>query len=256
MPDIFGAVELPVPSPAPGETVGDPALDSIAAYLSAVLPNECGAAWLTVAPSEPLLSFTYKWDPVRFGLYSTDFLPALYLWRESVQSTRIADDFNQDSGQIILLWILPPADADAQARRAPFINALTKAVSKVIWKGRNKLWVDPNDSDGTAATRGSVLLSICRFSKMRYGGANAATVSVKDIEGIGGDQYQAIRMVLHYVEFFDAGTEDFSVADGESAVVQAEDPGGFSVPLKLYPPVLDSEGNPLLDKDGDPLDLV
>ena len=50
MADTYGALPIPIPAPAAGRAVADPALDIMAAFFAAVLNARAQIAWSAVQP--------------------------------------------------------------------------------------------------------------------------------------------------------------------------------------------------------------
>lgn len=156
----FGALELPAPlSNGDSTTAGDPCLDVLLAFASAVLRYGAGDVHGTVSPGTgDVVKVTRAHNPGHVVLNEKDF-PALYAWRLRGDVETIADDYDIETSVLSLLWVFPLAQADWQARRNPMVNALSKALTAALRRGRHPSWVMSGDTEAQAARNGSFLWS-------------------------------------------------------------------------------------------------
>lgn len=158
MADTFGALSLPaaVPSADTGDgytpaAAGDPCLDTLAAFFSAVLIADVGDAWDARAPAaeeQPIVRSVFTHDPTQVE-FNEALLPALFLWRpgEGAGVDKYAEDLLRDAAMLRLWWVMPYApDPDVQRQRMPFINAVGKALARACNAGRHPAWVLAADS--------------------------------------------------------------------------------------------------------------
>jgi len=160
--DTFGALTLPAAVPATDDGEGitpaaacDPCLDTLAAFFSAVLIADVGDAWEERAPAtdeQPIVRAVFTHDPIEVEF--KEFLcPALYLWRsgEGPGFDEYAEDLRRDSATLRLWWVMPHApDPDVHRQRAPFLNAVGKALARACNAGRHPAWVLAADSTADA----------------------------------------------------------------------------------------------------------
>jgi hypothetical protein len=172
----YGGMDLPVPSPATGAAVSDPALDKLLAFLKATINARAATAWNVVATQPggamPVVG-TFAHDPKDF-VFNDKRLPALFLFREDATTEQIADDYEIARTNLTLLWVPPDGNPEALARRSPFVNAIDKVVSAAMSLARDPSWVDAGDTDPLAATQGS-------FVWMRAGLWRAGQVTARSV---------------------------------------------------------------------------
>jgi hypothetical protein len=163
MSDEFGAVELPIPVPVDTEPVTDPGIAIFGAYLKAMLVFYAGDAWAVRAPSEPLVKTLLFCDPEEAEFIETD-LPALYLWRQEIDTVYLAEQHTANRSKISALWVPPPKLSGYRwAERAPIISGIAKAFTAALDLDRHPAWVLAGDPDPLAATLGSVWLRMTGF---------------------------------------------------------------------------------------------
>jgi hypothetical protein len=153
----FGALPLPAPAPGAGETAGDPGLDVVLSFCMAVLLADVNAAYKAVAPETGnVVKNVFSHNPAD-GVFEQKQLPALYAWRTTGDSERLADDIELDSSVISMLWVFVPAKQDNQRVRSPLINAVAKALKAALLTGRHPAWQQTGDPEPQAAWNGSFL---------------------------------------------------------------------------------------------------
>jgi hypothetical protein len=158
MADTFGALTLPaaVPGTDDGEgytpaAAGDPCLDTLLAFFSAVLIADVGDAWAERAPGtneQPIVRAVFTHDPVE-NEFREALLPALFLWRpgEGAGVDEYAEDLLRDASTLRLWWVMPYApDGDVQRQRMPLLNAVSKAIARACNAGRHPAWALAADS--------------------------------------------------------------------------------------------------------------
>lgn len=165
MSDQLGALELPVTLAPATASAGDPALDAFAGYLQAVLNANVGPAWSDaagfsgVAPGQKVVQTVATTNPEN-GAFQKEDMPILFVWRpqEGDASEQWADDIVRVQTKLALLWVTRPADQAKREARSPIANAVAATIRRALYQGRDPAWVDPADTDPTAATDGSVLM--------------------------------------------------------------------------------------------------
>jgi hypothetical protein len=172
MADQLGALQLPVAAYVPGTAAGDPALDAIAGYLTAILNAYVGPAWSDelgvngAAPGQRVVQKTFTTNPEN-GCFQKEDMPTLFVWRptEGDSSEQWTDDLVRVQTNVALLWITRPADQPKRAARSPIGNAVAAAIRSALHAGRDPVWVDPLDTEPTAATEGSALMARAGLSE-------------------------------------------------------------------------------------------
>lgn len=165
MADQLGALPLPVSLAAAGTSAGDPALDAFAAYLKAVLNAYVGPAWsdaagaMGVAPGQKVVQTVATTNPEN-GAFQKEAMPILFVWRpaDGDASEQWTDDLVRVQSKLGLLWVTRPADQPKREARSPIGNAVAAAIRRALYNGRDPVWIDPADTDPTAATEGSMLM--------------------------------------------------------------------------------------------------
>lgn len=167
MADQFGALQLPVPVVTPSGSLGDPALDAISSYLSAVITRDCGQAWtVLVGAGQPIIQTVSTTNPEN-GAFQKEDMPILFVWRpaDGDLSEQWTDDLIRVTTKLSLLWITRPADQPRRAVRTPMGNAVAAAIRRALYVGRDPAWVDPLDPDLDARSLGSVLMTRAGLSE-------------------------------------------------------------------------------------------
>jgi hypothetical protein len=211
--DTFGALSLPagVPGTDDGDglttaAAGDPCLDVLGAFFSAVLIADVGDAWDERAPAsdeQPIVRAVFTHDPIEVEF--KEFLcPALYLWRsgEGAGVDEYAEDLLRDSASLRLWWVMPHVpDPDVHRQRAAFLNAVGKAIARACNAGRHPAWVTA--ADATADADAVRLASTNTQASVTWSGAglNGAT---------GGGTVNASR---HVTVTTTASAGAFNIAD-------------------------------------------
>lgn len=158
-PSQFGALPLPAPAPAQGETAGDPGLDVLLAFARAVINTSAGAVYATVASGlgDPVKTIRPH-NPEQVVFNERD-LSALFGWRTGGEIETLADDYDVETSRLTLLWVLVPSQQEHLALRGPIINAVAKSLDAALRRGRHPAWTQTGDTDTQAAARGSFLWS-------------------------------------------------------------------------------------------------
>lgn len=165
MPDFFGPLALPAPATAPGATFADPAIDTILAFLQAVLNRNGDAAWGSVNGYQPagthFVNAVFGFDPTEGDgtTFNTGDLPALFMWRSEILGAdwRAADYYVRRS-TLTLLWVPPPATQATRASWQPALNLVASIVDGITDPdGRDPAYVVPGDPDPNAPYQGSLL---------------------------------------------------------------------------------------------------
>lgn len=195
MSDALGLLDLPVTSPdvtPPQDRTlapGDPALVQLASFAAAVLQDDVGAAWETLSPGKPyqvdaidgerdgdtVARRAWFSDPRR-GHFSPEDLPGIFVYR-AAQSTAqwfVADAQRQRS-QVVIAWVAPPAEEDAQRReRDPFMHAIRTSLHVALTQRRHAAWVLASDQADPDALKTSFATSVVPVAITVFDGALAA----------------------------------------------------------------------------------
>jgi hypothetical protein len=144
MPDRFGLLTLPV-SAEPKGSPGDPALDVLGAFLSAVLAADVGAAWEPLAPGRPVVRRVHHYSVFKRRFMKED-MPSLFLFRSGTGKCEpyTADAYLRTQ-TVLVQWVYPPAINEHQVERDPFVNAVGAAMERAIYRDRHSAWVVPSD---------------------------------------------------------------------------------------------------------------
>ena len=167
MSDFFGDLQFPVQVPGATDSVHDPALDKIGAYLAACLNANLNASWGAVNPGQPFVKVVQTNSPSDSTFNEKD-LPALFLWRNAMNNEQTTDDWTEVISDVTLLWVPQNAVQAKRSLRSPGVNGFTKVVTRALELGRTPAWIDAGDTDPTAATLGSVLLERARLFRWPY----------------------------------------------------------------------------------------
>lgn len=172
MADQLGALSLPMTLAPAGSSAGDPALDAFAGFLAAVLNANVGPAWSDtagaagVAPGQKVVQTTMTTNPEN-GAFQKEDMPILFVWRpaDGDASEQWTDDIVRVQTKLAILWVTRPADQPKREARSPIGNAVAAAIRRALYVGRDPAWIDPADTDPTAATQGSVLMTRAGLSQ-------------------------------------------------------------------------------------------
>lgn len=199
MVDTWGATQLPVPAPVGDQPVSDPALEYISSFVKDVINFDVGTAWRGVAHRE-LCRFSFAHDPQEHDFKASD-TPCVFAWTSGdIQMDREADDFETTKRVVRVLWVYEPATQKKQAKRAPIINGITKALARAFENGRHKAWKVTGDADPYAATRGSVLWKYVNVTNHRVGSATHVPVDIEPYQGGKSQEYDGIYFEIEIWE--------------------------------------------------------
>jgi len=225
MTDYHGAAPLPVASrgsdPAdPTETspaFSDPGLVVLADFMRAVIRDEVNTAFATDFATEgAVCRKAYPHDP-REDLLESNYLPALFCWRGSIDPKRFGDKgLDGTESTVQCFWVFPPADELAMTQMAPVLHGIAAALVKAIeaGNGRHPAYVVTGDTDPFAADYGSSILDHggfwvvdfdgdFRFSEVRIGAAEPLQaifwqlkVREHHVPGVPDDRGDAIHLTI------------------------------------------------------------
>lgn len=204
MADTYGALAIPIPAPAAGEAVADPALDIMGAFFAAVLNANAQTAWSAVQPPvrglatvadglvNPVVRTILEHNPEEI-VFDEKQLPAIYLDRMGGEAPFwYAEDYRNTHDGWRLLWIFPTAQQYTQKQRNSFTNGIVKVLDRAIEALRDPAFVWPADTDPTAASTAAspttIKLSVAsNVAAQSYSGAA--------LDGaIGGDAFTPARL--------------------------------------------------------------
>ena len=154
MGDVFGALDLPALVGDEDHAGGDPLLDAVGAFLTAVMRAKLEDLWKRIDPNKARPSICngpggrgyFPHNPQRHRLIET-MLPALFVFRKTDQKvSTIAQEHPQHATRIAVQWVYHRgADQKKSSLREPFANAVGKAISDAIFEGRDSSWVLDSD---------------------------------------------------------------------------------------------------------------
>jgi hypothetical protein len=165
--DVFGKLTL---DPVPVNTdrtipTGDPALVVIGEFVKAVMMSRLNAAWSSLGGasigSGSDIVKTISYNNPEDNTYNLKDLPGLYVFQptdKQDQFERYADCQFWNIRYVTVLWIPQPRDQIQRADRAPFFNAIFKAVKGALVLDRFPGYVIVGDTDTFAANWGSSLM--------------------------------------------------------------------------------------------------
>lgn len=235
MSDKYGG--LTVPAQLPDETLPakpvDRVLDCIGDYLRAVLIANIGDMWKAVAPGmSPVVRRVFTADPEDV-LLNESHLPALFVWEPDMGNhTQYADDWWTTDRTIVVLWMFDPGGIEKREFRMRVQNALTSTIHHELAMGRNPAWVDPTDTDPTAAARGSVLVRRCglvSLPKPQHSQRVPITITRENSDPVS---YRGFRTSVLVTQRYKRDPAAHGTANAVSIIVQS---GGTTVESLLGP---------------------
>jgi hypothetical protein len=227
--DHFGALRFPAQIPGPKDSVHDPALDCIAAYLSACLNDQLGASWQAVNPGRKFVeSFTTNGPGDEFN---ERLLPALFVWRSGSIDEPATDDWLETVTDVSVTWVPQNAVQAKRGIRSTGVNGFHKVVSRALALGRSPAWVDPSDTDPTSKTLGSVLIT--RAELFRWPFVTMSKMDQVTIQkGTLVDVYPAFTVMIkiHEITKWDESFDSISMTDrAVSKLDNTTTSGGFNI---------------------------
>jgi hypothetical protein len=187
MADTYGAIELPVLAPTDGpdpnvaalSAVSDPGLDTMLAFLKAVVNAELSDAWHKRAPAQDPIGFVFPYNPedAGGGFFNDRKGGALYGYRKpNVAGYDYTDGFRVTEDAWTFLWVPPEQPQARSGPYKPIINGLAKVVDEAVYLTRHPAYQKPLDQDpkalDVAALPSSILLTKATLtSQYTYAGA-------------------------------------------------------------------------------------
>lgn len=206
-----GALVLPAPSPAPGQSLADPALDILVEYFQVALETWLGEAWKSVAPKEPICKKVSKHDPEDCDFFEGD-LPLLSVWRSGdATNSRLADAYQESITQLRVLWVPPPTTTAKKVVRYNFLNGFSKAINEAVTLSRIPQYVHSSEvGDAAAECYGSDIEDLCGIDVWRV--QSVAPVPVDVPRGDGG--VYTYPGYLATIQLTETNETDYSPAAG------------------------------------------
>lgn len=186
MTDFFGLTQLPVESPGDQDVVSDLLLQRLGMFLQAALNRMGNDAWGSRCPGRDVVAHVFYHNPEE--LFEQNRLPALYLWESDSAREQAADDVLKDTRTIQIYWITEPGQEEHLVGRAPFRNAVNKAIITALHRERDPAWVVDGDTDALAATQGSFLPSWLGYNSLTRGVAKTLELDA----GVDGEGKQNV----------------------------------------------------------------
>ena len=223
MTDFYGALQVPVPTPADPSTyaAGDPFLDTLAAFLQASLNADLATLWATihpaiVGPSKTAVPvpFVFTHDPDEAS-FSENQLPALFVWRaEEPKHVNWSQDWTKGVSNVSILWIPPLAQQEHRRIRQPFRNAFAKALHKNLYWGRNPAWIVAGDTEAKAADYGSLFINHAQVTQYKLGPVQPHVLHIQPYEGGKElDKYEGILATVEVWETLRLDTTSIAALD-------------------------------------------
>jgi hypothetical protein len=232
----IGALAVPLLPPASkSDTVADPALDIVLAFIRAMFNTYAAAAWKSVAPGEPIVRCAFIHDPEEYDFSEGD-LPALYLFRtgSAKNSEQVAEDIRVQTDTLQLFWVLPRCEPSQERIRAPIFGALGKLIGLKIDRSRDPAFVLASDPDPTKTAQGTVVLRAAGLNWISFLQWQKTTLAIQMGEGMQRRAYQALSVKLQFEEQIDNRFDDLSNPTGvdfTAAVAGAVDSNGNPLPV-------------------------
>jgi hypothetical protein len=202
--DSWGGIQIPTIASPAGYPAGDPTLRIVLDffYSFAVTDQNATAAWAAVYPASPPLKSklsTFVQDPRQLdaGTFSTSYLPALFMWRESASQDYAAEDWLRETTKVMALWILPLGVPSNQVQRVPFEHALVKAITVGLERGRTPGYIVPGDPDPQAAAQGSLMYGFAGFESFSLTSWQKTRITIESAaDGEKAARYPGIEMTF------------------------------------------------------------
>jgi hypothetical protein len=164
MSDSFGGLTLPASLSGAGLAdadlgKADPTANTLLSYFVAVVRAQLNAEWGALRPRPAgdteganVVRKSAVANPEK-GQFAADDLPALWLWRARGRQQDATFGYRTEDATLQVFWGLP-VDRDNKATlRAPFGNAVMKAIGAALRDNRHPSWWHPADTDPKAPTR-------------------------------------------------------------------------------------------------------
>lgn len=281
MADTIGLVTLPIATPtvhpftdrtlAPGDT----ALVRLASFAAAVLQADCGDAWAALSSGKPTIEGAidgtadgltaarraFFSDPRR-GYFEPADLPALFVYRGAQYGSRwLAADIQRMASQIVIAWVMPPAEEDLQRReRDSFVHAVRAAMHEALTMRRHRAWVIDSDRADPDGLKTSFATSTGAVTITSFDGALAAQtlrtgrpITITTTAAAGAYSTAVIRVT---------GTLDSGLSHTEMVYLTDADGGEtigtlfpFTTPTSVVLPAMLSTGGAIIIGYGDVPDI-
>lgn len=197
MADQYGASTLPA---AGDDDFVDPLTHYLGSYLQAALNAQLGNKWQQLSPGKEVVRNVFTSDPEDV-LFNESALPALFVWRPISEhhTEKIADDYHVTVSTVRVYWLQAHDPTPKRERRMQMAGVLSKAAHAALVEGRHPAWIVNSDTDTTAATRGSLIMTWAGL--IRPPEVRSETIPVT-MQRDGGDPvtYQAIVMSVKCTE--------------------------------------------------------
>lgn len=208
--DTWGGLQIPTIASPPtlaaspnGYPAGDPALRYILDFFYAFIVTDkmATAAWAQAYPAAPPIlnaRSTFAHNPSEM-VFSTSFIPALFLWRESGKEEWAAEDWLRETTLVKGLWVFPLALPENQRQRTTFAHALVKAINVGLERGRTPGYVVPGDTDPQAQAYGSNMYTFAGFESFSLASWAKTTVTVETVNSPGAPpsmRYPAVELIF------------------------------------------------------------
>lgn len=200
----------------------DPCIAVILDYLATAINEDkiIQAAWQNVAPPDQVVPirrvFPHNPNDV---VFQVSWLPALFLWRESMTSAYAADEWYRVTTKLMGLWVFPLAVQERQRAREPIFNAVCDGIMSTIERGRTPSWVQPNDADPRASYEGSVFYPYAAFESLFLSSARRSKLLIPSTGRDTTDSYPAIELTFEMRENQVRGISRFFVDGGDAATL-------------------------------------
>jgi hypothetical protein len=229
MADAFGTLQIPLVTPATGESAGDPFLQITASFFAAVLNGNVSTAWQAVykdvAAAKVVKSF-FDDDP-RDATFNVTSLPALFFWREDVKEpVWIAEDYLTQESLCRLLWVFPASVPEKRTMRSSIINGIARTLTIMVERDRDPSWVVTGDTDPQAATQGSRLSRWAGIFEMYLGTWKPYDLLIPMMDRVSKPMtFDAVTIGVRVVERLNYDLTRFDASGGMTLTIKTPDGG-------------------------------
>jgi len=261
MGHALGLVEFPVEASLGGDhSRGDPLLWAVGGFCKAILNTKCADAYIDIGGgfADGVVVNGVAYNDPEDSTFNENDLPALFVYRDHGQKHEVewaTDDSTHETTLVRILWAPPPGPQDIRSDRAPFFNAIFKAIELAFAVGVDPCWVAEGETNAEYLTRGTpIQIAAGCYNPPRILRAHEVPIKI-GMDGVAPDrEYPGWFMDLQVVETTAWDLTLFGYpSDGRgSSVIQSE---AHSVGLDLGPPVILSDDTVLVDGNGETLEF-
>jgi len=192
MAETFGPISLPQDPPDVSTTATlDPALDTLAEAIPAILNRTLGEAWQAIEQATPVVGTVLRFDPKAvFDGSNVTYQssvgqpPALFLFSARGDSTQLCDEHSEFRRELSVFWV-PDSRINVDLSNDDTLFAsFARAIIDMVQEGRDPAWVSSTDDTTSsepaveakrviARRFGSDIQAACGFSHWAMAGKGA-----------------------------------------------------------------------------------